>query len=302
MCIAMATTRKGTGFIRILGVTLLLVTSAGLAAGAEGLGSLDEARTLRLAGDLSGAREKAEQILKSDVDPAEAIAVHLELAKIHDRVGLHNNSRPVAEALQNIEAAKVLLKAGDPESAAAIQLALGDYYYRAEMSDRLFARATRHVDKAIEMFRELGDTRGQADAVHRRGLIHLQKDELLRARDLFDESLRLDEMNGGRVWFRGEYERHIGFVYQLGGDFKSALPHYQRSLQARIESGAIDASMFAATILAGALIELGRPEEAIAHAEYALSVAARINSPTGRARGKQILERVEAATGQTDGQ
>jgi hypothetical protein len=60
--------------------------------------------------------------------------------------------------------------------------------------------------------------------------------------------------------------------------------------------------MFAATTLAGALIELGRPEEAIVYAEYALSVAARINSSTGRARGKQILERVEAATGQTDGQ
>ena len=182
--------------MRLLGVALVFVTAASLAGGAQGLASLDEVRTLRLAGELGDAREKAEQVLRSDVDPAEAIAARLELAKIHDRVGLHHNTRPVAEALQNIDAASELLRPGDSKSAAAIQLAYGDYYYRAEMDDRLFTRATGYVDTAVKMFREVGDTRGEADAVHRRGLIHLQKRELDEARDLFDESLRLDEIDG----------------------------------------------------------------------------------------------------------
>ena len=296
ICIAMLMTREGTALMRVLGVALVFATAVSFAVGAQGLALLDEVRTLRLAGELDDAREKAEQLLESDVEPAQAIAAHLELAKIHDRVGLHHNTRPVAEALQNIDAANELLEPGDSRSAAAMQLAYGDYYYRAEMNERVFVRATRYIDTAIEMFRDVGDTRGEADAVHRRGLIHLQKRELDEARDLFDESLRLDEMDGGRVWFQGEYGRHVGFVYQLSGDFESALPHYQRSLEARIEAGAIDASMFAATTLAAALVELGRVEEARTHADYAMSVATRIDSPTGTARAKQVFERIEAAS------
>jgi tetratricopeptide (TPR) repeat protein len=219
--------------------------------------------------------------------------VHLELAKIDDRIGLHNNSRPVAESLRNIEAAADLLSADEAHLAAEVQLAYGDYYYRAGMREREFSTATQHTSNAMEQFRAIGDFRGEADAVHRLGLIHLQQGELDRARELFDESLQLDREGGERVWFRGEYERHVGFLYQLSGDLEAALPHYERSLEARIAAQAIDASLFAALTLASAQLQLGNPVDARPHATYALCVAVNISSQEGAARAVRLLEEID---------
>ena len=250
---------------------------------ASATASVDEVRTLRLRGELDAARALAESALaEAGVDPDVAIELHLELASIEDRVGLHRNTRPVALALEHVRRAEALVERASFVAEAKVELAKADYYYRAEMSERQFPTATVHADRAIELFRGLNERRGEADAVHRRGLIAFQRRELELARRLFVRSLELDRISGERVFFRGEYERHMGFIYLVRGEVERAIPYFERSLAARREAGAIDASMFAAVTLASALVDVGRFGDALPHVTYAMMLAEKFDSPVGK--------------------
>jgi hypothetical protein len=115
----------------------------------------------------------------------------------------------------------------------------------------------------------------------------------------FEESRTLDLAAGERPFFQGEYERHIAFVELFEDDVDAAIPHLERSLALRRQSGAIDASMFAATTLASALVAAGRAEEAREPLLYAMTVAASLASPVGRARNELIAGRLFAALNDT---
>lgn len=279
-------------------LSLMLLASFGFVA-ADGQ-RLDEIRSLRLAGKLTAAQARCEQALANSPSSRDAVMLHLELARIHDRFGLHNNTRPVAAALRQIEAAASVADADDERSRADIELAFADYFYRAEMPERVFAKAIDHAQRAIAMFTELEDWHGRADAVHRLGLIRMQQGRYAETRELFDESLTLDINGGARTFFLGEYERHIGFVDRFTGDMEGAIVHFERSLQARREAGAIDASLFAAVSLASTLIETGKAEQAAGPLHYALEIAQDIGSRYGEAITLLAFGHFHIRMGQTD--
>ena len=116
----------------------------------------------------------------------------------------------------------------------------------------------------------MGDKHGQADAVHRLGLIHFQRrandpeTELALARKLYDQSLVLDKEGGARKWFCGEYGRHVGYIYYVRNEYEEAIPHFEDSLRCRVEAGAVDAAIFAAQTLGSTLVRADRAEEALA--------------------------------------
>jgi tetratricopeptide (TPR) repeat protein len=254
---------------------------------------LNDVRSLRLSGDLDSAAGQIDRSLQTEtLAPALELQLRLELARIHDRRGLHENNRPVAAALQEIERADSLAARLDTAAAAAVALAFAEYYYRAEMAAGDFRKATAQAEKALDLFSVTGDHHGQAEAVHRLGLIRLQRRELDSALTLFEESLRLDELGGARLFFRGEYERHVGFVHWLREAPAVAVPFFRRSLDYRLQAGATDASLFAAISLAAALEATGNPEEAREHLHYALRVADAIGSMEGRARALAVLDRL----------
>lgn len=264
---------------------------------------VEEVRTLRLAGHLDEAHQLATGTATSTRDQALRFQLFLELARIHDRYGLHRNTRPVTEALRMIEqAAEIAAQHPDNDRMQAdIELAKADYYYRAEMIEREFPTAESHASNAIEMFAELGDHHGRAEAVHRMGLIEMQRGSLESARELFEESLEHDIAGGERVFFRGEYERHVGFVILMQGDREAAVPYFERSLAARQEAGAIDASLFAAGTLAASLVELGRLDDARPVLFYATDVGEAVDSPVGRARVGLTLARLRVKEGNIPG-
>ena len=273
-----------------------------VAAFAEQQTPLDKVRTLRLQGKLPAAKSLAEQQVERNFDNRHvAISFHLELARIHDRIGLHHNSRPVVAALAHIDTAASLVVPTDIAALAEIELARADYYYRAEMSEREFPRASQYAHGAITQFQNIGDQHGEADATHRLGLILMQRGDLQDAKALFEQSMALDRAAGARVFFSGEYERHVGFVHLLNGDLVTAIPYFERSLAARIEAGAIDASMFAAASLASALIGVERFEEAKPHLLYAMTIAEQIGSPVGKARAAAALGQVYEQEGDRNG-
>jgi tetratricopeptide (TPR) repeat protein len=210
--------------------------------------------------------------------------LRLELARIHDRIGLHTNTRPVQAALWQIDRADSLAANLDPAARGSVAASYAYYYYRAEAAERVYSRSTEYVELAIALLREGDDSRKLSEAVHLLGLIHLQQRELDLAQQRFDESLELDESAGVRKWFLGEYHRHVAFVYSTADNWEAALPHFEKSLQFRKQAGAIDASLFAGISVGTALIRTGRPAQAQPYLDYAVGIADEIASPVGKAR------------------
>lgn len=282
-------------------VVVLCVASIVLAVGAFADPqemSVAEVKTLRLQGQLAEAISIAERQIRSHPDDRLVnIEYHLELARLYDRIGLHNNSRPVTGALENVDVAASLANPTDTAALAEIELARAEFYYRAEMSEREFPKAFSYSRSANEQFQKLDDKHGEAEATHRLGLIHMQRNELDDAQLFFDRSLELDQAGGERVYFRGEYERHVGYVHYLRGDVETAVPYFERSLAARIEAGMTDASMFAAITLAEALVRIERVDAAKPHSLYAIGIAEQLDSPAGMARAMPTLGQVYETEG-----
>ncbi len=286
--------------------TLLVCATASLAAlpctaRAQSPNAVQEIRDARLRGTLADAQRLAEHHLAADgLRPAEEVALHLELARIHDRYGLHHNTRPVRAAMEHVDAAAGVAGPDTTDLLAAVELARAELWYRVGMRDRQFLEAERHARRAVDLCRLLEDQHGEAEAVHRLGLIELQRGNLDTARVHFEESRSLDIAAGERPFFQGEYERHIAFVELFEGNVEAAIPHLQRSLALRRQSGAIDASMFAANTLASALVTAGRAEEARRPLLYAMTVAESLGSPVGRARNGLVAGRLYSALGDED--
>jgi tetratricopeptide (TPR) repeat protein len=153
---------------------------------------LERVRQLRLLGELQAAESLAGEIIdQSETSPADEFALRLELARIHDRYGLHFRRRPVTAALAEIDKATELARDLADSYQAQARLARAYYYYRAEMSGREFPVAIRLLEEALVLMPETSDYHDRAEAVHLRGLIHLQMRELDLARQRFDESLNL---------------------------------------------------------------------------------------------------------------
>jgi tetratricopeptide (TPR) repeat protein len=233
------------------------------------------------------------EVAISDVDHAlscsnasvdERVMLRLKLAEIYDRKGLHNNSRPVKAALSSIESASELADQANLTSRAAVNLAKARFYYRSEKSDSDYPTSRLFAREALTLFEELGDLHGQADIVHLTGLFHLQRQEISRAKTYFERSLELELRSGAaRPIMLADYERHMGFVYQLSGDLKQAVQKFERSFVIRRDNGLTDQALFAAVSLGRALISDNRAEEAEAPLAFALNAAEALGSPEGRA-------------------
>jgi tetratricopeptide (TPR) repeat protein len=228
----------------------------------------------------------------------ERVMLHLKLSGIHDRTGLHTNSRPVRAALQSIDSASELADQANPASLAAIKLARSRYYYRSEEPDSDYPTARRFARAALTLFEELQDLHGQADTVHLTGLFHLQREELDQARVYFERSLALEVRSAAaRPIMLADYERHMGFIYQMSGDLEQAIKKFQRSFVIRRDNGLTDQAMFAAASLGRALIYDNRAAEAEAPLVFALDTAEALDSPEGRARAGLALGQMHEQLG-----
>jgi tetratricopeptide (TPR) repeat protein len=249
-----------------------------------------EVRSLMWQGDLDQARMLAERALETgDIDDATRIRLHLRLARIHDRYGLHLNTRPVPEAREHVAAAESIFSDSTRDLEGHLELAKARYAYWREMTDREFPETIRHAETALELLRQAGDRHGEADALHRLGLAYLQRRDLVQARDYFDQSLQVDSLAGPRPIMLGDYERHVGYLYVIEGDTESAVPYFERSLEVRRQGGLTDQSLFAATTYASALVDIGRAREAHQPLLYAFMLAEKLNSPVGKSRAGVVL-------------
>jgi pimeloyl-ACP methyl ester carboxylesterase len=256
----------------------------------------ENVRRLRLEGQLDKAAATAlEYIGSNDSSVDQEHQMRLELATIYDRQSLHDGTRPSEMALgqlRSIESKASMLSA---EVLAGLNYGFARYFYRAEMPGREFEIAEKYVTQALDAYKSLGDIYGQAEAVHLQGLIEMQRGNYEGAGVLFDESLRLDELAGARVFFRGEYDRHMGFVLYFEGKLEESLLYFRRSVEARRTAGATDPLVFAEITLASVLNQLGNDHEALPVAKDALTSARKIGSKVAQVRAQTVIDRIESA-------
>ncbi|WP_262693550.1 tetratricopeptide repeat protein [Kordiimonas aquimaris] len=237
-------------------------------------------------GQLAQAIDQAESILackNTNVD--QKVELHLQLAAINDRIGLHQNTRPVAASLDHINKAALLSSMANEHSQAAVLLARAKYFYRAEMVERKFPQAERYGEQALAVYTALDNVYGQADATHALGLVFFQRRELEKARIYFDRSLELENRSGNaRAVMLADYGRHVGFIHLISEQVGAAVPFFEQSLMHRRTGGLTDAAMFAAITLASAYADQGNIPSAKETVAFALDVAEEINSPNGLVR------------------
>ncbi len=281
--------------------------SAGSVACADHLAARNQIEQQYLQGHLDAAELQATAALDCEsVDPSDRFHLELQLAKITDRRGLHQNTRPVTAAEAWLRRAEETAASLGNKEKAAIALAWAEYFYRAEIADRQFVEAEKYASKAASMFRDLGDAHGEADAVHRMGLIRFQQRAkggeaaLAEAHALFDHSLALDQEGGARDIFCGDYHRHVGFIDYVREDYAAALPHFQESLSCRRAAGAIDQVAFALQTLASAFVRAGDAKAAIPYLLEGQMIAEAIGSPVAKARLAMTAGDAYAALEQTD--
>jgi tetratricopeptide (TPR) repeat protein len=265
-------------------------------AGGEAV--VDAVRAERVTGSLAAAEAEARRLLECpDLEAATRRGLRIELARVLDRQGLHHNTRPVAEVREILAAVERDLAADDARGRAEVALALAGYHYRAEMAERQFPTTTAYAQEAESLYRSLGNPVGEGDAVHRLGLVAMQKRELEAARELFDRSLELAERGPRRPIFLSDYHRHVGFVDMLEGDQARAISHFETSLALRDEAGSRDYGLFARTMLGSELVDGGRAAEAAPLLEEAVAFAREIPSPVGELRATWGFAKMHEALG-----
>lgn len=232
----------------------------------------------------------------AEITTLQKVQLHLKLSTIYDRIGLHQNTRPVAESFDHVETAAKLAAGLSPVDRARVSLVQAEYYYRAEMAERQFTEAERHGQIALVAFTEAKDIVGQADAVHTLGLIYFQRREMEKARIWFNRSLVLERGSGApRPVMLADYGRHVGFIYLLSGNRTAAIPYFEQSFADRVRGGLKDPAMFAAITLASTLTDLGRLDEASVPLEYALKAAEEMASPGGMVRAQLVAGKFHSA-------
>lgn len=250
-----------------------------------------EVEQLRRAGCLEDAIGRLREFLSTPSRaPAEEFAVRIVMARLLDRHGLHHGTRPTPAARAQLDSARWVAGHGPAaEQTAALELALAEHWYGDGLANGDFTVSLDHAERARRRFREIGDAHGEAEAVHRLGLIAFQQQQAERAASLLELADSLDRSVGTRVEFQADLVRHVGFLHQVRGDSMAALQAFRGSLELRRFDGTIDGVMFAALTLASWELRLGHVAAARKAILPAIAIAERLRSPVGTIRAYQLL-------------
>jgi len=289
--------------VKVKLLLLIIMSIFGSSLSAKNCINFDATKTtitkVHLKGELSKAVDLSNDVLQcSNISAEEQIEIHLMLATIYDRMGLHKNSRPHPQNLIEIKTALSLANKYGIKSLAQINFSYAEYHYRAEMPERLFIKAQTYALTALKGFKKSNDLYGESDANHILGLIHLQKNDFAQSRIYFDLSLEIENMSKApRPRILADYQRHIGFIHLRIGEIENALPYFVRSFNIRRDSGIEDAALFAAHSLASTLVDLGRTTEAYRPINYALKMAKKLNSLYGTMISLSVLAKIYEQSG-----
>jgi tetratricopeptide (TPR) repeat protein len=142
------------------------------------------------------------------------------------------------------------------EEAVALRGLSGVHFYEGRLDE--FIRCS---EQALKMSEETGDKSGQARALHSIGLGF--KDEREREMEFYDRALKLAREAGARREEAGIIH-NIGVDHAKNKDFARALELYRQALGIHEEMNAVREATAARFSVGSALVETGRPDEAVA--------------------------------------
>lgn len=129
--------------------------------------------------------------------------------------------------------------------------------------------AARHLEEALNVYREIGDTRGKAQCLAIVGSIRARKGTYEAAWEAFRRGLDL-AMTAEDQWLSAQILREYGSAELGAGNAQNALIRASQA-EALCEKTGMDDLIIGVRALKGrALLELGRPEEAVAETAKAV--------------------------------
>jgi tetratricopeptide (TPR) repeat protein len=159
-----------------------------------------------------------------------------------------------------------------------------------------YAEAAECCDRAMDLYEELEDPRGLAQAVNRRATIHVRLGEWDEAEQAFQHALTLRELEGYRRGVALAYQG-LGKVAAARGDFALADEYLHRSqVGLEAEGDRYDAA-WSQALRAQAVADLGDTDRALRLLEDAFAEMLAAESVYGQAGLLEIRGRIEQASG-----
>jgi tetratricopeptide (TPR) repeat protein len=259
----------------------------------------EQARQLAEAGNWDEAKAVLANQLTQTKDAAEEARLKAELAHLAtDRnTYFHKNESSVLAALEDARSA--VQATDDKRALATLEMAEGRFtYWKALDKTKDWGPPTEDFDRALQIYKELGDQVGLGEAVFYRGLVYQMQEQNLHAREMFDQALELTNKTGDER-LRSFVVRHIGYLQQTAGETDAARVNFQKSLQLRQRNEMKVFVPFALIALAEFEAEQKNLAEAIRLVEQAIPLAASGNSPRALYSAQLTLAKWYAHEGKT---
>lgn len=184
------------------------------------------------------------------------------------------------DALAALEEGRAIAaEAGERTELAKAHLYLGFAHYarRFTTGEGDYATAREHVRRALELRRELGDPRGEAEALYYLGILDERTGDVDHALERYRASYAIADRHD--LALEKSYAgRHIAFVLQDRGELQEALTLFEESLALRERIGFRIYLPFSHIAVGDVQLELGRPEAALTSYEAACKLAAGMES------------------------
>lgn len=204
----------------------------------------------------------------------------LRLRYVEDRREAHTLAVAAARSEGNVQAEAYLLVS------LAGTLTVAEQY----------AKAAEHCDRAMDLFEQLEDPRGLAQAVNRRAKIHARAGEWDEAEQSFQHALALRELEGYRRGVALAYQG-LGKVAAARGDLELAEEYLHRShVGLEAEGDRYDAA-WSQALRAQVVADLGDADRALRLLEDAFALMQATGSAFGQAGLLEIHGRLEQAAG-----
>jgi tetratricopeptide (TPR) repeat protein len=145
------------------------------------------------------------------------------------------------------------------------------------------AEAIPHFERALDLYQEIGDRRGEGVALGNLGLAHDQLGELRRAIEYFERDLAIARELGDR---RGEGQTlgNLGSTYADLGKTRRAIELYEQSLAIAREIGNRRGEANALGDLGNAYADVGNAWRAIEHLEQNLAITQEVGDRRGEGK------------------
>jgi tetratricopeptide (TPR) repeat protein len=258
-----------------------------------------QSRHLLEVGKWEEAKATLEEHLAKTTDAVEVARLKAEMAHYAvDRNTYFRKDEPsVFAAIENARSALRTIQ--DETALATLEMAEGRFtYWQALSKTKDWAVPTDHFDRALQIYRELGDNIGLGEAMFYRGLVYQMQDQSKPAREMFDRGLELTKKSGDER-MQSFLVRHIGYLQQVAGEIDAARASFRDSLALRQRNDMKVFVPFALIALAEFEAEQKNVTEAISLVEQAIPLSGTGNSPRALYTGRLALAKLYADQGKT---